>query len=84
MNERSISCERRERNPIPFDTFAAAYRHGWEARARHPEQSFVDMEMDVRIEWEKSEGGRHLTWEQARPAVSDAWDRTDVNLLGES
>jgi hypothetical protein len=69
---------------VPFETYAAAYRHGWESRTKHPERTFADVEADLRGEWEKSEGGRQLDWDRARPAVSDAWDRTDVNLLGES
>jgi hypothetical protein len=69
---------------VPFETYAAAYRHGWEARSKLSTRSFADVERLLRTEWEQSDAGRQLDWNRARPAISDAWDRTDVNLLGES
>lgn len=69
---------------VPFDDYAAAYRYGWESRPKHQDVSFHDVEPQLQLEWERSPNSRQMEWNRARLAALDAWDRADVNLLGES
>ena len=52
------------------------HRHGWESRARYPEQSFDEAEPHLQADWEKKTN-RELAWERARLASRDAWDRME-------
>lgn len=57
----------------PYETYAPAYRHGWEARQRLSGQRFEDVEPQLRDDWEQSQA--KLKWDKARLATRDAWDR---------
>lgn len=55
-----------------YDYYRPAYRLGWE-RARRGEADFDAVEDELREQWESER--RELGWEEARPAVRDAWHR---------
>jgi hypothetical protein len=69
---------------VDYDTYAPAYRHGWEGRARHADRTYDEAEADLRREWEESEFKDKLDWEKARPATRDAWHRIDENYTSYS
>lgn len=63
---------------VPYDTYAPAYRYGWESRTKYADRSYNDVEAELQREWWESENNDQLEWEKAQPAVRDAWDRIDT------
>lgn len=63
----------------PFDVYRPAYRlgyEGWNKRnAAGTRKSFGDHEQELRAEWEGMTPSPKLTWDRAKNAVRDAWDR---------
>jgi hypothetical protein len=60
-----------------YDDLQPAYRYGWEARTRHEDRSWNDVEPDLGREWNQRHGSR-LDWNDARYATQDAWNRVDA------
>jgi hypothetical protein len=62
-----------------FDTdYQPAYAYGSDARARYGNRSWDDsIESDLKQGWENAKAKSRLTWEQAKDAVRDAWNRDD-------
>ncbi len=61
-----------------YDDYAPAYAYGDSVRAQHADRRWDDsLEADVRHGWEATKAKSRLTWEQAKDAVRDAFDRTD-------
>jgi hypothetical protein len=56
-----------------YETYRAAYQYGWESYRRFRGRRFDDVEPDLRREWERTD--RELSWERARGATLDAWQR---------
>jgi hypothetical protein len=65
-----------------YETFAPAYRYGWEAYSRYPGKRFDDVESALRSGWERTEWNAALAWERAREAARDAWRRVEQALSG--
>jgi len=59
-----------------FETYCPAYRYGAEAEAQHHGKGFADVESGLRSGWEKTKHAAGMTWDRARGAVKDAYDRT--------
>ncbi|GAB3309686.1 hypothetical protein [Luteimonas notoginsengisoli] len=61
-----------------YDDYAPAYAYGDTVRSQYAGRSWDDsLESDVRQGWESAKAKSRLTWEQAKDAVRDAFDRTD-------
>lgn len=62
-----------------YDTdYAPAYRYGVESRNTATGRSWDDnLDSELARDWESKRGSSQLSWAQAKPAVRDAWDRTD-------
>ena len=61
-----------------YDDYSPAYRYGDEVRAQHGGRKWDDsLESDIRQGWESTKANSRLTWEQAKDAVRDAFDRSD-------
>ena len=62
-----------------YDTdYAPAYSFGSDMRAKYGNREWDDaLEADLRSGWEKVKAKSRLTWENAKDAVRDAWDRDD-------
>jgi hypothetical protein len=62
-----------------YDTdYLPAYRFGVERRNETPQPLWDDsLESVLHEEWLHRRANSALTWQQARPAVRDAWDRVD-------
>jgi uncharacterized protein YcfJ len=67
----------------PYTTYQPAYRTGYEGRGRYPGKKFEDVEADLQRDYEKSKGNATLSWEKARLATRDAWNRGDHTKAGE-
>jgi uncharacterized protein (TIGR02271 family) len=59
-----------------FETYHPAYCYGAEAEAKHQGKSFADVESDLRSGWRTRKQATGMTWDHARGAVKDAYDRT--------
>lgn len=62
-----------------YDThYAPAYNYGTQARGRYPDRAWdATLESDLSRDWGKARASSELDWDAARPAVKDAWDRSD-------
>jgi uncharacterized protein (TIGR02271 family) len=61
---------------LDFDAdYLPAYRYGVAVSDRHAARQFDDISADAAKGWKRAAGGSQLTWEQAMPAVRDAFDR---------
>ena len=58
-----------------YDEYAPAYRYGWESRQRHAGKNFDEIETDLARDWETRRGPSGLSWQNARHATRDAWER---------
>lgn len=59
-----------------YDTYRPAYRYGAEAYGKYgASRPYSEVEADLRTDWEKSRGTSNLSWDKARPATRDAYDR---------
>jgi hypothetical protein len=58
-----------------YRNFRPAYRYGWESTSRYPGKSFDEAAPHLERDWSKSRAESNLSWEQAKPATRDAWDR---------
>lgn len=56
-----------------YEYYRPAYKYGWEARTRYGAERFEDVEDRLRSDWKSAE--RDLDWDEARPAIRDAWHR---------
>ena len=58
-----------------YREYQPAYRYGWETAARYPGKSFDDLEGEIEYGWTTSRGDSSLTWNEAKLATRDAWER---------
>jgi len=58
-----------------YEVYRPAYRHGWESYRRYRGRRFDDVEVELRREWERTD--REMSWEKARGATRDAWQRVE-------
>lgn len=69
---------------VGYETYAPAYRHGWESKTRYTDRSWAEAEPEIRRDWEGSPRQSDLSWEKARLASRDAWDRLERALPGDA
>jgi len=58
-----------------FDDYGPAYGFGVNARGRYPGGDFDDVESEMSGDWAASRGTSSLSWDRARHAARDAWNR---------
>ena len=63
-----------------YDDFGPAYRYGVDAFGLYPGRSFDEAEADLSRSWAKSRGTSGLSWERAKSAVRDAWNRLSYSV----
>ena len=60
------------------DDYAPAYEYGNTVRAQYPDRKWDEsLEQEVRTGWDTSKAKSRLSWEEARDATRDAFDRSD-------
>jgi len=59
-----------------YEEYRPAYRYGVEAASTHRDKNFDEVESRLRRNWTKARGSSNLSWNQARDASRDAYDRT--------
>jgi hypothetical protein len=60
-----------------YDDYRPAYRAGYEGYSRYPGKKFDEVEADLRQDYEKTKGNATLTWDKAKLATRDAWQRVE-------
>lgn len=59
-----------------YEDYGPAYQYGWESWSRYPDREFEEAEPELRRDWETySHRSRNMTWDRAREAIRDAWNR---------
>ena len=58
-----------------FNDYGPAYGFGVSSFSRYPGQSFEEAEPAMAGDWTASRGSSSLTWDRARHAARDAWNR---------
>jgi hypothetical protein len=58
-----------------FDDYGPAYGYGVDSFGRYPGRVFDDVEPDLSRGWSTGHGTSSLSWEHAKHAVRDAWNR---------
>lgn len=62
-------------NGASFDDYAPAYDFGVNARGKYPGRDFDEVETQMSSEWGASRGSSSLSWDRAKHAARDAWNR---------
>ena len=60
---------------LKYSDYEPAYRFGWESYERHAGREFNDIDVELMREWDSHRGESPLTWERAREATREAWER---------
>lgn len=58
-----------------YDSYGPAYSHGVAAFERYEGRHFELIEPELARDWNAMRGASDLSWDRARPAVKDAWQR---------
>jgi hypothetical protein len=58
-----------------FNEYRPAYSYGVDAHRRYEGQSFEQAEPELMRDWDRVKGMSSLTWENAKHAVRDSWQR---------
>ena len=58
-----------------YDDYGPAYSYGVDSYTRHDGRPWHDVEPDLSRDWDQFKGKSRLTWEHAKAAVRDAWNR---------
>lgn len=59
----------------PFIEYRSAYRYGADAHTKYPGRTFEHAESELMQEWDRFKGTSSLTWDKAKHATRDAWQR---------
>lgn len=65
-----------------YDEYAPAYRYGWESRSQYADRTFDEVEPDLARNWSSDPSRSRLSWDRARPATRDAWERIEACVPG--
>ena len=58
-----------------FDDYGPAYRYGVDMYSRYGNRPFSAAETELMRDWEGARGSSTLTWENAKHATRDSWER---------
>lgn len=65
---------------VAYDVYQPAYRTGYEGFSHHPSDTYEDVETDLQRDYEKSKAHSTLSWDNAKHAVRDAWNRAETSV----
>jgi hypothetical protein len=63
-----------------FDDYGPAYMYGVENYSRYPGRSFDEVEPELSRDWQRAKGKSSLTWENAKHATRDSWQRVSDTI----
>ena len=58
-----------------YDDYGPAFSYGVDAYGRHDGHRFEEVEAELSRDWDRFKGSSRLSWEHAKSAVRDAWNR---------
>jgi hypothetical protein len=67
-----------------YEEYRPAYQYGWESRGQYADRRFDDVEPELQTHWPKKRGKSKMSWEQAKAATRDAWDRVERAMPGDA
>jgi len=69
----------------PYEEFGPAYQYGWESYSTFQTtgKTFGEVEPELRRDWIKRRGTSNLTWERAKAATHDAWQRAEKSACSD-
>jgi len=68
----------------PYDVYEPGYRTAYENYGKFRGQTFEEAEEELRRDYENRTDRRGASWEKARPAARDAWQRIEGSAPGDS
>jgi hypothetical protein len=69
---------------VEYDAYRPAYQYGWESRSQYRGRRFDEVEPDLARGWHARKGQSSLTWDRAKLATRDAWDRVERAMPGDA
>lgn len=73
--KKNFSGEKYGERDAAYATYQPAFRTGYVGRNRYPGRTFEDVERDLQKDYERTSGSSTLSWNKARVAALDAWNR---------
>ena len=67
-------------NGASFDDYGPAYMYGVENYPRYAGRSFDEVEPELGREWQRAKGKSSLTWDNAKHATRDSWQRVSDTI----
>ncbi len=67
-----------------YEIYQVAYQTGYEGHSQYPGKKFAEVETNLQRDYEKSKGNSMLTWDKARNATRDAWNRVEIALADDA
>ncbi len=61
----------------PYDQYGPAFEYGWVSFASHNGKTFEDVEPELARDWPNHRGKSKLSWNHAKGATYDAWERAE-------
>jgi len=65
----------------PYEQYGPAFQYGWESHAGHKDETFTDVEPQLGLDWENRRGQSTLSWNHAKDAAHDAWQRAERSSM---
>ena len=78
----NFSSQKYVESNASYATYQPAYRTGYEGPGLYPGKKYEQVEKDLQRSYEKSPGNATLSWDKARHATRDAWNRADKAFAG--
>ncbi|HVI57928.1 MAG TPA: hypothetical protein VM619_03505 [Luteimonas sp.] len=67
-----------------WDDYRSAYRAGYEGYDRYRGRPYVEVEGNLRADWERDRGTTRATWDKVKHAVKAAWHRMEHAMPGDA
>ena len=61
----------------PYAQYGPAFQYGWVSYKNHKGKTFNDVEPQLGRDWESRRGQSKLSWNHAKDATHDAWQRVE-------
>jgi len=61
----------------PYEQYGPAFQYGWESFPIHTGKTFNEVEAQLGRDWESRRGKSQLSWNHAKGATHDAWERVE-------
>jgi uncharacterized protein YcfJ len=68
----------------PYANYQSAYRTGYEGRRQYPGKKYEEVEESLQRDYEKSSGNDGVSWDKAKNATRDAWNRVERIVPGDA